>query len=90
VLCAATANALVLPGERRKRIDRAGKVPGFKRRETAGQGGKIRAGRITLLSDQLLHLPGTVIERRVISHHGLGQDDVHIKLWRARQEARPS
>jgi len=40
VLRAATANAFVFPRERRRRLDRAGKIPVFERREAARQAGR--------------------------------------------------
>ena len=46
VLRAATANAFVFPRERRKRLDRAGKILAFERRAAARQRAKVRARRV--------------------------------------------
>ena len=46
VLRTATADAFVIPGERRKRLDRAGKIAVFERREATRQRRKVRAGRV--------------------------------------------
>src|SRR3954452_10408975 len=86
VLRAATADALVFPRERRKRLDCVGKLPAFKRRETARQDGKIRARRVTPFSRQRLYLVGTGIDRGLVSDDGLRQDNVQIRepaawLW---------
>jgi hypothetical protein len=44
VLRATAANAFVLTRERRKHLDRAGKIPAFERREAMCQRRKVRAG----------------------------------------------
>ena len=78
MLRAAAADAFVFPCERRKRLDRAGKIPAFERREAARQRRKIRAGRVTPISRQLLYFASAGVERGVISRHSLCQDDVQI------------
>src|ERR1700730_12180248 len=62
VLRAATANAFVFPYERRKRIDRAGKIPALERVKAMRQHRKVRAGRVTPISRQFLDLPSTSVE----------------------------
>ena len=55
------------------------KIPALERREAARQRRKVRAGRVTPLARQFLHLASTGIERSVISVDGQGQDDVQIR-----------
>src|SRR5437016_6170589 len=70
MLRTAAANTFVLPGERRKRLDRSGKIAAFERREAARQGGKVRARRITPLSRQRLDLASARVERGLVAHDG--------------------
>jgi hypothetical protein len=78
VLRAATPDAFVFSCERAERLDRRRKIPVFDRREAARQGRKVRAGRVTPFSRQFLHLASTDIERGVIAHDSLCQDDVQV------------
>jgi hypothetical protein len=78
VLRAATANAFVFFCERGERLDRRGKIPVFEGREAARQGRKVRAGRVTPFARQFLHLASTEVERGVIAHDSLCQDDVQV------------
>src|SRR5258708_24950134 len=78
VLRAAAANPFVFPGERRKRLDRAGKVPAFEGRESARHCRKIRARRVTPLARQCLYLTSPRIERGLVAHDGLRQEDMQI------------
>src|SRR5258708_2110972 len=78
VLRAATANAFVFPRERRKRLDRTGKIPAFERRESARQCGKVRTRRVTPFSRQCLDLASTSVEGGFVAHDGLRQEDMQI------------
>src|SRR5262245_59516850 len=78
VLRATAANALVFSGERRKRPDRSVKIPELERRKPARQCGKIGTRRITPLSRQGLHLARPRVERGLIAHDGLRQDDMQV------------
>jgi len=55
-----------------------GKILPLERRKAAGQCGKVSTRGVTPLAHQSLHLPGTGIEPRIISHDCLGQDDVEV------------
>src|SRR5260370_40891769 len=76
VLGAATADAFVFPRDRRKRLDRAGKIPALERPEAPRQRWKVRTGRVTPISRQLLHLAAPGIEPGSVSHDSLCQDDM--------------
>ncbi len=66
-----------------------GKIPAFESRKAPCQCRKVRAGRVTPLARQFLDLPSTRVERRVIAHDRLCQDDVQIgePVARPRQRA---
>jgi hypothetical protein len=78
VLRAAATDALVLAGERGQRLDRAQKIAAFEGPQATRQRWKVRAGRVTPLARQLLHLSGTGIQRGIIFHDNLCQSDVQI------------
>ncbi len=78
MLRAATANAFVFPCERRERLNRRRKIPAFERDEAARQGRKVRAGRVMPVSCEHLHLARTGVERDIIAHDGLCQNDVQV------------
>jgi hypothetical protein len=56
----------------------AGKILPLERRKAARKGRKVRARGVTPLARQFLHLPGTDIDRGIIPHDRLGQDDVQV------------
>ncbi len=78
MLRAATANAFVFLCERRERLNRRRKILLFERDEAARQGRKVRAGRVMPVSRELLHLARTGVQRDVIAHDSLCQDDVQV------------
>ena len=78
VLRAAAADALVIPGERRKRRDRARKIAVFEGREAARQRRKIRAGRVTAFTRKFLDLPGAGGEPGVIAYDRLREHHMQI------------
>ena len=78
MLRAAAADAFILARERRKGLDRRTEIAAFECREAARQLRQIGAGRVTPLPRQLLHPARTRVERGIIVHNGLSQDDVQV------------
>src|SRR6266851_135107 len=78
VLRAAATNAFVFPGERRKRLDRRGKIAAFECLEAVRQRRQVGAGRVTLGPSQILDLAGAAVEPGLIANDGLRQDDMQV------------
>src|ERR1041384_6341975 len=76
MLRSAAADAFVLPRQRRQRVDCGGEIAALERNEAARQRWEIRAGRVTSLARQSLHLAGPRSNLGIITDDRLGQTDV--------------
>ena len=78
MLRAAAADTLVLAGKGSQRLDCRCEIPPFERGEAARQRRQVGAGGIAPGSGECLDLPIARLERRIVTHHGMRQDDVQV------------
>jgi len=78
VLRTAAADALVLTGKGSQRLYRRGEIPPLESREAARQRRQVGAGGVTPGRGEFLDFAIARLDRRIVAHHGMRQNDVQV------------